>query len=131
MIYILRNSDGTIKTYSERADLMHPIPGETLDLLPCSLVEFSKSFFLSCQGKSAELVTARVGDPDLTVEISCPGCASVQLDINGTLESVTLAEGAGQIQLSTAVPGVFILQPADRRTYPAAGNGLLTIEVLP
>jgi hypothetical protein len=56
---------------------------------------------------------------------------TVDLDINGTIETLQLTNGEAEIILSTAVPGAYIIQPADRRTYAAAGQGTLTLEVLP
>lgn len=131
MIYIIRNADGTIKSFAQVGEDMILPPGETMELNPCSFVEYAQRFMLSCQGKSAQLVTAKIGDPPLTVQVECPGQASVDLDVNGTIETVTLTNGTGQIQLSTQVPGLFIIQPADRHTYATAGNGLLTVEVIP
>lgn len=131
MIYIVRNADGTIKAFAQVGEDIVLAPGATMELNPCSFVEYAQRFMLSCQGKSAELITARVGDPALTVEVQCPGHATVDLNINGTVETVPLTYGTGQIQLSTEVPGTFTIQPADRHTYAAAGNGLLTIEVIP
>jgi len=130
MIYIIRNPDGTIKTFAQVGEDMILLPGETMELNSSSFVEYAQRFMLGCQGKTAQLVTAKIGDPLLIVEVQCPGQTSVDLDVNGTVETVPLTNGIGQIQLSTQVPGIFILQPADRQTYAAAGNGLLTLEVI-
>ncbi len=76
-------------------------------------------------------IKAHVGDPEIIVEVSCPEQLTVDLDINGTIETLQLTQGKATLQLSTAVPGVFIIQPADRAAFAAAGEGLLSVEVLP
>lgn len=132
MITVIRNADGTIKTFSENAENDFQFTrGETIELVDCSFTMYARRFSLSCQGKSAELISARVGDPALIVTVECPGQPVVDLEINGSIESVNLVDGIGQIQLSTIEPGLFLIQPADRKTYAAAGNGLLSIEVIP
>lgn len=132
MIHVIRNADGTIKTFSENPENDFQFTGgETIELVDSSFTDYARRFILHCQGKSAELVTARVGDPALSVSVECPGQPAVDIDINDSVERVNLIEGIGQILLSTAEPGLFLIQPADRKTYAAAGNGLLSIEVLP
>lgn len=130
MIYIIRNPDGTIKNFAERADDLRLNPGETLDLSSLTFAQYAQRFSLSVAGKCGETIKAHVGDPEITVEVSCPEQLTVDLDINGTIETLQLTQGKATLQLSTAVPGVFIIQPADRRTYAAAGEGLLSVEVI-
>lgn len=131
MIYILRNSDGTIKTYAQRGDDIVLQPGEMLDLSPQSFYEYANRFTLKAQNQPGDLVRVHVGDPQVKILVTCPGQSSVDLDLNGTVEAVQLTQGKAEISLSTAVPGLFIIQPADRRTYAAAGQGFITVEVLP
>ena len=129
MIYILRNPDGTIKTYAEQGQDFVLQPGETMDVSSMSFVEYANRFTLALQDRQGDLIHVKVGDPQLVVLVSCPGESTVDLDINGTVETVQLTHGSGQIALSTATPGMFIIQPADRKTYPAAGMGFITVEV--
>lgn len=131
MIYILRNPDGSIKTYAERGDDFTLQPGETMDLSPLSFAEYAARFTLAAPAHPGDLVHVHVGDPQVQILVSCPGQLTVDLDLNGTIEKLQLTQGKAEINLSTAVPGLFIIQPADRRTYAAAGNGLIVVEVLP
>jgi hypothetical protein len=131
MIYILRNPDGTIKTYAERGDDFTLQPGETMDLFPQSFTEYADRFTLKAQNQPGDLVRVHVADPQVKILVSCPGQPSVDVDLNGTIETLQLTQGKAEINLSTAVPGLFIIQPADRRTYAAAGQGFITVEVLP
>lgn len=131
MIYIIRNADGSIKTYAERGDDFIPQPGETMDLSPLSFAEYANRFVLSAQGFAGDLVRVRVGDPQVKILVSCPAQLTVDLSINGTTETVQLTQGIGEIDLSTAVPGLYVIQPADLKTYPAAGTGMLYVEVKP
>ena len=55
----------------------------------------------------------------------------IDISINGTLETVQLVNGVGNVTLSTEVPGLYIIEPADRTKFCAAGEGKLVIEVLP
>jgi hypothetical protein len=132
MITVIRNADGTIKTFSENPENDFVFTnGETIEYIDTTFTAYAARFVLSCLGKSAETVRVRVGDPQPQVQISCPGQSNVAVDINGTTETLPLNLGKAQIMLSTALPGVFIIQPADRRAYPAGGQGLLIVEVLP
>jgi hypothetical protein len=131
MTFIIRNSDGTIKTYASRGDDFILQPGETMDLSPLSMVEYAARFTLSAAGFAGDLIHVHVADPQVKILVSCPAQLTVDLDINGTIETLQLTNGEAEIILSTAVPGVYIIQPADRRTYAAAGQGTLTLEVLP
>ena len=130
MIYILRNPDGTIKTYAEQGQDFILLPGETMDVSPMSFVDYANRFTLAVQDREGDLIHVKVADPQLTILVSCPGESTVDLDINGTVETVQLTQGSGKVLLSTAAPGTFIIQPADRKTYPAAGRGLIAVEVL-
>ncbi|MRR29453.1 hypothetical protein EG834_03765 [bacterium] len=129
MIYIIRNPDGNIKNFAERADDLRLNPGETLELSPLTFLQYAERFVLSVAGKCGETIKAHVGDPAVVVEVSCPEQLTVDLDINGTTETLQLTQGRATLQLSTAVPGVFIIQPADRKIYAAAGEGLLSVVV--
>ena len=93
-------------------------------------MQYADRFVLSVAGKCGETIKAHVGDPAVVVEVSCPEQLTVDVDINGTIETLQLTQGRATLQLSTAVPGVFIIQPADRITFAAAGKGLLSVVVM-
>lgn len=132
MITLVRSKDGTIKTFSAHPFTGYSLAlGEFVELVDTTFQEFAQRFVVSCAGKSGENISVKCGDPALTVQISCPGVASVDVDINGTVETLTLTDGVAEIDLSAEVPGLFIIQPADRTLYCAAGQAVLTIEVTP
>ncbi len=132
MISVIRAKDGTIKTYSASPfDHYNFALGETIELIDTTFEEYAQRFMLSCMGKSGETVQVRQGDPLVVVDVSCPGAYTVDVDVNGSIETLTPTNGAAQITLSTEVPGLFVIQPADRTRYCAAGVGLLVVEVLP
>ncbi len=132
MISVIRAKDGTIKTYSSRPfDNYNIALGETMELIDIDLIEYSQHFKLTCMGRSGETIQVKQGDPALTVQVSCPGAHTVSVDVNGSIETLTPIDGVAEILLGTDVPGTFIIQPADRTLYCAAGVGLLVVEVLP
>ena len=131
MISIIRNADSTIKTYSDPPDTRaNLILGETLELLDCTFEEYSRRLMLSHAGRSGETIKVARGPGDITVEVNCPGEITVSLDINGMQETLPLINGKAALILSTQVPGTFIIQPADRRKYCAAGQAVLMVEVM-
>lgn len=132
MISVIRSKDGSIKTYSSRPfDHYNIALGETMELMDIDVSEFAQRFKLSCMGRSGETVQVKQGDPPVTVEVACPGAFTVDVDVNGSVETLTPTDGVAQIVLGTDVPGVFVIQPADRVQYCAAGLGLLVVEVNP
>ncbi len=132
MITVIRSKDGSIKTFSERPFLGYNLAlGETMQLIDTDFVEFAQRFTLTCMGRSGETIQVKQGDPALSVQVSCPGAHTVSVDVNGSIEILTLSDGVAEILLGTDVPGTFIIQPADRTQYCAAGNGLLVVEVQP
>ena len=130
MTYIIRNADGTIKTFMQRADDLVLSPGETIETSPLPFLEYALRLFLSAGGVSGETISVAAGAPDVVVDVSCPLEQAVDIDINGTIEHLVLDQGMGSLQLGTGVPGSFIIQPADHRAYCPAGNSILTVEVL-
>lgn len=132
MISIIRSKDGTIKTFSTRPFEEFSLAlGEKMELVDMTFEDFSRQFVVSCLGRSGETISVRQGSPDLTVSISVPGAQTIDVDINGSVEHLTPTNGGFQVVLGTDVPGVFIIQPADRAKYCAAGQGILVIEVNP
>ncbi len=131
MISILRNSDGTIKTYSEILDPATVLePGESLEQLNVGFVEYSKRLVLSHAGRSGETIRVPQSSGDLVVEVRCPGETAISVDINGTIEMLPLIEGQAAILLGTDEPGTYVIQPVDTRKYCPAGQSLLVIEVV-
>lgn len=130
MTFIIRNADGSIKTFAERSDDFVLTPGETIESSPLSFARYAQRFTLSSAERSGETIAAHVGDPVITVEVSCPEQLAVDLDINGTIEHLELAQGKASLALSTEIAGAFVIQPADRKLYSAAGNGTLIVEVV-
>lgn len=133
MISIIRDKDGNIKTFSNSIlqDYNKSL-GESTELINTTLLEYSQRFMLSVDGISGQTFTIGMSEFDLTVLVSTNlDLVSVDVDINGVIETIPLTEGKGHIILSTYNPGTFIITPADRKTFCAAGNGLLVVEVLP
>jgi len=62
--------------------------------------------------------------------VSCPGQASVSLDMNGIIERVDLPDESNFIVLGATVAGVFVVQSVDRKLYCAAGEVILTVVIL-
>jgi hypothetical protein len=131
MISIIRNPDGTIKTFSELIDPATVLsPGESLEQLNTTFEEFAQRLVISHAGRSGETIRVPRSSSDLVVEVRCPGETSVSLDINGTIETLPLIEGQAAILPGTDEPGTYIIKPADTRKYCPAGQSLLVIEVM-
>ena len=131
MISLIRNSDGTIKTFSESLDSKEVLsPGESLEYLNTSFVEYASRLVISHAGKSGETIRVPQSSGDLSVEIRCPGESSLSIDINGSIEPLLLIEGQAALLLGTDEAGVFVLKPADTRKYCPAGQSMLVIEVV-
>jgi hypothetical protein len=133
MISIVKDKDGNIKTFSESLlEDYNKSLGESIELLNTTLQEYSRRFMLSIEGITGQTFSIGMSEFDLTVIVSTNlDLVSVDVDINGVTETIPLTEGKGHIILSTYNPGTFIITPADRKTFCAAGNGLLVVEVQP
>ena len=133
MISIIRDKDGNIKTFSNSIlQDYNKSQGESTELINTTLLEYSQRFMLSVDGISGQTFTIGMSEFDLTILVSTNlDLVSVDVDINGVIETIPLTEGKGHLILSTYNPGTFIITPADRKTFCAAGNGLLVVEVLP
>jgi len=131
MISLIRNSDGTIKTFSESLDSKEVlVPGESLEYVNTSFAEYASRLILSYAGKSGETIRVPQSSGNLTVEIHCPGESSLSIDINGSVEPLLLIEGQAALLLGTEEAETFILKPADTRKYSPAGQSILVIEVV-
>ena len=129
MTCILHNADGSIKSFMEQATDLPLQPGETVTLSPLPMAEYAKKFTLSCCGKTCHTVAARVGDPDIVIDVSAPDCETAGVSINDMEQTVSLDHGSGQLTLSTAMAGTYLLGPTDRNRFCAAGNGSLCVEI--
>jgi hypothetical protein len=50
--------------------------------------------------------------------------------VNNLKETITLKDGMGSLMLSCAVPGVFVISPADKTQYCAGGQSTAVLEVV-
>src|SRR5512133_1535169 len=131
MISIIRNADGTIKTYAQQPDTRENlVPGESLELLDYTFEEYSRRLIISAYGKSGETVQITRGSGDINVEVNCPGEMVISLDINGVEETLPLISRKAALILSTQVPGTFFIRPANREKFCAAGQAVLMVEVV-
>jgi len=128
MIYLIRNADRTIKTFMEQGADCVLLPGETLEIAAGTFADYAARLRLSLDGRSGETVQRPAG-ADVTVQVSCPGQASVALEVNGAAQEVVLENGLGNLVLSGEQPGTFEIRPADRTLYCAAGEGVLTVVI--
>ena len=111
MITLIRNIDGSIKTYSEMPDKVEALsPGESVEIVNNTFTEYSQRLTLSCNGRSGETIRVPRASGDLTVEVRCPGETSVSLNINGTIETLPLIDGQAALLLDTGEAGVFLHQ---------------------
>ena len=132
MITVVRSADGSIKTFSDGANNDYSqVLGETIEHLDMTMEEFASIFKLSCNGVSGETYQVKQGSADLLVQLETLAPTPIDLSVNGVIETVTPVAGKATITLSTEVPGLYIIEPADRKQFCAAGEGKLVIEVLP
>lgn len=129
MIYIVRNSDRTIKTYLEKGDDYVLQPGETMEGLSMSFQQYAQRLRLTAGGRGGELVRVPKAPGTVDVKVEAPLTAEITLLVNDLVETVALTGGVGTLKLGTAQAGLFVIQPFDRTTYCAAGGALLAVEV--
>jgi hypothetical protein len=130
MVYIVRNADRSIKTFMEKGDDYILQPGETLEVLAGEFADYASKLRIAVDGVSGETIQRYHGCGDVIVQVFCLGQPSIELEVNGVVETLELAYGAGQLVLSADVPGTFFIQPADRKLYCAAGEAVLTVVIL-
>lgn len=128
MIYIVRNADETIKTFSETDNWVLE-DGEKIEVVDSTFSEYANRLRLSSGGISGQTIQVAKNSGDMTVIVSCPGKSSVDLSVNGVKETVSLSGGKGTITLSSAVSGLFLIEPFDKTQYCAAGEAVLAMEV--
>lgn len=130
MTCILHNADGSIKSFMDQVTDLPLQPGETVSVTPLPMAEYAQKFLLSCCGKTCYTVTAKVGDPEVVIDVSVPDCETVGVSINDVEQIVSLDQGSGRLILSTSPVGTYLLGPADRSRFCAAGNGSLCVEII-
>jgi hypothetical protein len=129
MTVLIRNVRGEIKTFMETSAGTVLESGETMEELDMPFAAYANRLRLLVDGHSGELVQAEAGGGTVTVQVDCPGETTVALNINGLTETIPLVSGKGALALSCAVPGTFIITPADRQNYCAAGEAVCIVEV--
>jgi hypothetical protein len=105
-------------------------PGETVSISPLTMAEYAQKFMLSCRGNTCQTVKARISDPSVVIDVNVPDCETVGVSINGEVQTLSLNHGAGQLTVSTDQTGIFLIEPADRSRFCAAGNGSLCVEIV-
>jgi hypothetical protein len=129
MTVLIRNELGEIKTFMETDAGSRLEPGESLEEMAMPFGAYASRLRLLVDGRSGELIQAAAGSGTVTVQVDCPGETAVALNINGVEETIPLADGKGTLALSCTVPGTFIITPADRKKYCAAGEAVCIVEV--
>lgn len=135
MTIVVRDSQGVIQYFADRSDGLALLPGQKVEQVPVSFADFASRLVLSVDGLSGQTIVVKAGAGQVIVQVSCAllpsevPVSSVALDINGSVETVQLVNGAGRLTLSCQVPGVFLIRPADRILFPAAGSSLLAVVV--
>lgn len=127
MTTLIYNPDGTIKNFVSSIEGLELQPGETTLESPLSFAEYAARFSLSHNGQTCQTVFAHVGDAPVEIEVSAPGQSTVDVDVNGQVQTVPLSNGRGILAIPTDTPGPIPLAPADRRTFCAAGDGSLLV----
>ncbi|GAP22248.1 hypothetical protein [Leptolinea tardivitalis] len=129
MTVVIRNAQGDIKTFMEQDAGTVLETGETIEEIATPFTQYAHRLRLLVDGRGGELVKARAGIGTVIVQVECPGQESVQININGMVESVPLTDGLGAVTLSCETAGTFVLAPVDRKTYCAAGEAVCVVEV--
>jgi len=124
MMYIIRNADNTIKTFSTKADDVLA-NGETRETLQTAMSDYAARFQLSVDKST---IQADDSDQAIVTLQSNTGLNSIDVDVNGVVETVALTNGEGTLPaITAAVAGTILIMPADLTEYPAAGGGSVTI----
>jgi hypothetical protein len=129
MTILIRNAQGEIKTFMETAAGLVLESGETMEEVDLPLGVYAHRLRLLVGGRSGELIQATPDSGPVTVQVECPGEKTVALSINGQVESIPLVDGKGALTLGCDVPGTFVITPADRTKYCAAGEAVCIVEV--
>lgn len=133
MITVIKDKNGFIKTYSESPlEAYNVVLDETSELVDTTMVEYASRFKLSVPPFDGSYIPLHVIDFDAEVIVQTNlKLNTIDVSINGVVESVPIKDGQGKIILDLGTPGKYIIQPADRTKFCAAGCGYLVVEVLP
>lgn len=129
MTYILKTADGTIKSYMDNVRDLILNAGESLVESELNFTEYSTRFVLSYQGKTGQVVSAKVGDAEIGIDVSVPGYDQVSVNVGNETYTVALTEGQGKLTLATGTAGRFAVTPADPTVFCAAGMGSLLVVI--
>ncbi len=129
MTIIIRNALGEIKTFMETDGGTVLDAGETREEIAAPFAAYARRLRLLANGHAGELIRVPAGSGPVNVEVECPGETIVSLSVNGLTEAVPLTDGRGTLVLSAEIPGTFVITPADRATYCAAGEAVCVVEV--
>lgn len=125
MIYIIRNADQTIKTYSEKED-DSLVGGESRETYAGSMAEYAARFTLSA---SKNTIAADGNDESIVTVTTNTGASSIDVSVNGVSVAVPIGGGVGTLPpISAEIAGFILIQPADKTLYCAAGLGSILIE---
>jgi hypothetical protein len=131
MVHVIHNPNGTIKTFMQNIDDILLLPGESIQSFSLNMNEYASRFMLSYKDICCYTVTAHVGDPVVTINVCAAGYDSVAVDVNGSPVQIALESGRGVIEINTETVGEYLLAPADKSLFCAAGSGILSVEVVP
>ncbi len=129
MTIIIRNALGEIKTFMETDSGTLLEAGETREETAMPFSEYARRLRLLVDGRGGELIRVPAGSGTVTVAVECPGESTVRLNVNGLAEDVPLTDGRGMLLLSAEQAGTFVITPADRVMYCAAGEAVCVVEV--
>lgn len=130
MTTVIRDSAGLIKTFMETSAGYVPEAGETMEVVTETFTDYARRLRISVDGRSGETVRVPAGDQPVNVLVECPGEMAVSLTVNGEVKEVALEDGLGSLALSRVVPGRYVIAPADRVKYCAAGEAVSVMEVM-
>lgn len=133
-VFVIRNPDASIAFFAEKANDLVLSPNQVIEELQMSFAQYASRLVLSVQGISGQTLSFPVGEEEVIVQVSCTpspvgegGGELVDLLVNDLVEAAPLKQGAGELILSRQNPGVFLISPANRQLYPAAGSSLLAV----
>ena len=101
-----------------------------MEISPLTFQQFAGQLRLSVGGAAGRLIQVQRGAAPLEVLVQASLAGEVALRINDSVEVVALQGGCGCLKLGTGEPGTFQIEPADRTSYCAAGEAILTVEVM-
>jgi hypothetical protein len=130
MTTVIRDKAGLIKTFMESSTGYVPEPGETMEEVAVTFAEYAGRLRLFVDGRSGETVRVPACDQTANVRVECPGEQAVSLAVNGENKEVVLEDGLGSLSLSCSVPVRYVIAPADRVKYCAAGEAVSVVEVV-